>query len=321
MAERKRTALIQTIILVTLLLLTVILAVTFMKRVNLPYNGEGRYFDEAHLVVYHKQAVAVLGFLSLMCFAATITMLIWIRKTNKKQTFKTYTMLEANRIYFKGNPYPKGHKIKRFVWSGRLDENEQLWFDFHLETDDYYAEDDTEDDEDDDEVDSNWEAKAVWENYHSCIISSTEWQSQGIEIDTTKGKFDFASLLLAELTVDPLPIADDLDFDDLSFQISLLGHDSCAGHQIKFSKNDSGNYNIEWRGKIALTYSGEDEFKYDFIALIQDVKFDGFHFPQKLGLEKAKQVFDKKLKAIESYEFVDLNPKSNKREYKLQQRK
>ena len=227
-------------------------------------------------------------------------------------------MEKDNRIYFKGNPYSKGHRIKKFIWSGRLDANEQLWFDFHLETDDYYSEDD---DEEDDKEDSDWEAKSVWENYHSCTLSSTKWKSQGIEIDTTNRKFDFDSLLLNDLTVDTLPLEDDLDFDDLSFHIYLLGHDSCAGHRIKFSKNNTDSFDIEWSGKIALTYGGEDEFKHDFSAFIQDVTFDGFYLPKNFGIEKAKKVFDNKLNNIENFEFVDLNPKSNKREYKLCQRK
>ena len=227
---------------------------------------------------------------------------------------------EANRIYFKGNPYPKGHGIKKFVWSGRLDEDEQLWFDLHLETDDYDAEGDTENDEADEDLDSDWEARTVWGNYNSCTISSTKWKSLGIKIDTTKGKFHFNSLEQNGLAVNPLPIPGDLDFDDLSFQIYLLGHDSCADHQIKFYKKDNNKFDIEWRGKIALTYSGEDEFKYDFTAFIKDVIFDGFHFPGNLGVEKAKEMFDKKLKDIDSYEFVDVNPKSNKREYKLKKR-
>ena len=231
-------------------------------------------------------------------------------------------MVEANRIYFRGNPYPRGHRIKKFVWSGRLDEDEQLWFDFHLETDDYYAEDDEDqDEEEDEEVDSDWEDKIVWENYHSCTISSTKWKSRGIHIDTTKDKFEFNNLLQKELRVDTLPLKKDLDLDDLSFQIYLLGHDSCANHQINFSRNNNNKFDIDWRGKIALTYSGEDEFKHDFKVLLQDVTFDGFYFPQNLGAEKAKEVFSKKLKDIESYEFVDLNPKSNKREYKLQKRR
>lgn len=229
-------------------------------------------------------------------------------------------MEKANRIFFKGNPYPAGHGIKKFVWSGRLDEKEQLWFDLHLETDDYNAEeeeDDYDDDYEDEDEGSDWEAKIVWENFGSCTISSTKWQSKGIKINTSQGKFDFNDLLQKPLEVDTLPLEDDLDLEDLSFHIYLLGHDSCANHKIKFSRNSNNKFDIEWTGKIALTYSGEEEFDHDFTAYIQDVTFDGFYLPKDLGLEKAQEVFSKKIRDIENFEFVDLNPKSNKREYKL----
>lgn len=49
--------------------------------------------------------------------------------------------MTQNRIFFIGNPYPLGHVIKEFGWSGRLDEDGEIYFDFHLKTDDYYAED------------------------------------------------------------------------------------------------------------------------------------------------------------------------------------
>lgn len=223
-----------------------------------------------------------------------------------------------NRIYFRGNPYPKGHKIRKFVWSGRLDEDGQLWFDFHLETDDYDAEDDTEDVK---EPESDWKAKIVWGNYHSCTISSSQWHLGGIKIQTLNGKFDFLNMQQMELSADTLPLEANFDLDDLAFHIYLLGHDSCANHRIKLSKNGNNNYDIEWSGKVALTYGGEDEFKHDFTALIQNVIFDGFYFPKDFGVEKAKEMFDRKLKDIDKYQFVDLNPKSNKREYKLQIKK
>ena len=226
---------------------------------------------------------------------------------------------QPNRIYFKGNPYPEGHRIKKFIWSGRLDEEEQLWFDLHLETEDYYVEDEDDDDFEDEDENSDWEAKIVWENYSSCTISSTKWQSRGILIDTTKGKFDFNSLSKKVFEVDILPLKKNLDFDDLSFQIYLLGHDSCAGHKIKFSRASNEKIDIEWSGKIALTYSGEEKFKHDFTAFIQDVSFDGFYLAKNLKIEQAQEIFNRKLKDIERFEFVDVNPKSNKREYKLQQ--
>lgn len=36
------------------------------------------------------------------------------------------------RIFFPGNPWPEGHRIKEFAWSGRLDAKTGLWFDLHV---------------------------------------------------------------------------------------------------------------------------------------------------------------------------------------------
>ncbi|PZP52548.1 MAG: hypothetical protein DI598_00495 [Pseudopedobacter saltans] len=48
------------------IVLLFICAITFWKRLSLPYNTEGNYFDEANSIVYHQQAVGVFGFLSLL---------------------------------------------------------------------------------------------------------------------------------------------------------------------------------------------------------------------------------------------------------------
>ena len=52
-----------------------------------------------------------------------------------------------NRIYFKGNPWPEGHPVKEFKWSASIRDG-YVWFDMHLESQDYYSERDIEDDED-----------------------------------------------------------------------------------------------------------------------------------------------------------------------------
>lgn len=222
---------------------------------------------------------------------------------------------QPNRIYFPGNPYPNGHSIKEFLWRGRMDEDESLWFDFHLKSDSYYAEDENRDEEDD--AESDWTAKGGWENYHDCTLSSTYWPDpSGLRIDTKGQKIDFDRLIQKGFIADPLPLKENFELDDLSFHIYLLGHDSCADHKIKISGNQP-SFDIEWTGKIALSYAGDYEFKYDFIALIHGVRFDGFHYPKSWTLEKATEVFNKKLENFDQYEFVDLNPKSFKREYKL----
>ena len=62
---------------------------------------------------------------------------------------------------------------------------------------------------------------------------------------------------------------------------------------------------------------GDDEFLHDFKAQIFNAEFEGFHYPKTWSVEKATEIFKARIAHFEAYEFVDLNPKSNKREYKL----
>lgn len=223
--------------------------------------------------------------------------------------------MEINgRICFIGNPYPKGHLLKEFVWSGRIEEDESLWFDFHLKSDRYYAEDDENEQE---EQIYDWKSKVVWGNYQNCIISSTFWGNDGIKINKLSQKAMFNDFIKEPLIVDPFPLNDDFEYDELAFGIYLLGHDSCANHKITITPNIENNYNIEWTGKIALTYSGDYEFDYDFILKVQNIVFDGFYYPKTWSLEKADSFFKNNFEDYTDYQFVDLNPKSNKREYKF----
>ncbi len=41
------------------------------------------------------------------------------------------------RIWFPGNPWPDGHRIEEFAWTGRLDDAGRLWFDLTLRTGPY----------------------------------------------------------------------------------------------------------------------------------------------------------------------------------------
>lgn len=228
-------------------------------------------------------------------------------------------MESTSKIYFMNSPYPNGHKIIAFSWSGRIDEDRSVWFDFHLKTENYNEEDQHEDFNEEEEDLSDWDSKIVWNNYHTCTLSSIYWGEQkGIRIDKPGEKLDFDSAIKNDLLSNDLPSENDFDDEDLAFNIYLLGHDSCAGHIIKLSKIDNSNqYNIEWTGKIALTYSGDNEFSHEFSASVYNVEFEGFHYPKNWSIEEATEVFKSKFNRFEEYEFVDLNPKSNKREYKL----
>ncbi|MEM6261669.1 MAG: hypothetical protein AAGI38_04105 [Bacteroidota bacterium] len=121
--------------------------------------------------------------------------------------------LQPNRIYFPGNPYPKGHPIVEFLWAGRIEEDETCWFDFHLKTDDYYAEDKSNNIE---EPPSDWEAKGAWKNYHTCTLSSVKWgEKKGVKIGDLTQKLDFDQVVQHELTADLLPLSGDWQYDKL----------------------------------------------------------------------------------------------------------
>jgi hypothetical protein len=191
------------------------------------------------------------------------------------------------RIYFKGNPWLNGHKIEDFNWRAKLIPEEGIYFHLHLETVSYSAEDmeDVSKDEDEENSQGDWYSKGVWTNYHSCTLSSTNWDdSKGILVASGDKKLTFFDNVANTLLVDTLPIKRS---EEYTFGIYLLGHDSVADHQIIFTKISHNNYDINWQGKIALSYIGSDEFKYDFEARIEGAAFDGIEIPDGLNDEQA----------------------------------
>lgn len=171
-----------------------------------------------------------------------------------------------NRITFHGNPWPEGHPIKEFKWlaSGR---DGQVWFDFHLQTDDYESERPIDDDGT--EYPSDWEAPIVWSNFHACTLSSNNWHDGGFAVGQL-GTVSLESLNSMEVSVGS-PAPDDIE--DNAFHVYLLGHDATAHHRIKFSRiPGTDRFNIHWSGKLALAYVGDYEYRYGFEAEIFDVQ-------------------------------------------------
>ena len=177
-----------------------------------------------------------------------------------------------NRIFFEGNPWPEGHPIKAFVWTAEQ-RGADLWFNFHLETEDYYAERsiDEEDEDEDAEYPSDWQAPAVWYNYHSCTLSSTQWHSGGFAVCRMA---DFSPEHLDGLLVqvNPLPLDLSASYEERAFHIYLLGHDAVAGHRIAFTRVPGTLlFDIDWQGSIALAYVGDHEPEHRFRAEIRGV--------------------------------------------------
>lgn len=184
--------------------------------------------------------------------------------------------METSRIKFLGNPWANGHAIQDFFWSARLKPS-GIWFDLHLQTAEYNAED-AEREEEIDESQSDWQAKIVWNNYHQCTLSSNNWDGTGFQVASREQPLDFQALSGQEFVVDQLPV----DFDQLRpFDIYLLGHDSAADHRIRFTQRSTPNdFSVDWCGRIALSYSGSYQFQYEFEAYVESTGFEGIELPK-----------------------------------------
>jgi hypothetical protein len=180
--------------------------------------------------------------------------------------------MSVGRIYFPQNPWPAGHPITEFTWSCKAVGND-AWFDFNLLSADYDAELEVCDDP---SITDDWRSPIVWGNFHSCILSSTYWSAEAREAIRgvrccALAEYDPGNLDGVTLEADPLPIGD-WDSRRRAFLIYLLGHDTVAGHSLRFIRAaDAGTYDIVWTGRIALTYGGQRSFDHEFRAEIARV--------------------------------------------------
>lgn len=202
---------------------------------------------------------------------------------------------ELGRIYFPGNPWPKGHAIKRFEWTGRVERSTGIWFDLHLETESYYANDKKGSNEDDDEEESSdeWRSKTLWYNFHSCTLSSTNWggQTYGFLAGSATEPLDWKSMKRRTFAFDQKP-ANRLQLSR-PFHIYLLGHDGVGGHKIEIKREaKKKTYTMGWCGRIALFYSGYDKFLYQFNAQVAGIPFDGILFPGSMSQQDVRESLD-----------------------------
>jgi len=191
------------------------------------------------------------------------------------------TKRSLGRIVFVGSPWPEGHRIETFDWRGSLDTDGALRFHLHLQTADYNAERDV--DTRDTEV-GDWASSGVWCNYDRCTLSSDEWGACGFPVATASDPLDLERLHERTFIVDPPPIDLRQHHDRAGFHIYLLGHDDVADHHINFAIGERpGVFAVSWRGRIALTYGGQSEFKYAFEAMIPSARLERITVCSEMG--------------------------------------
>ncbi|MEU7144665.1 hypothetical protein ABZ942_34825 [Nocardia sp. NPDC046473] len=212
------------------------------------------------------------------------------------------------RIMFPGNPWPSGHAIEEFAWTGRIDENGNLWFDLHLRSAKYVAGGAPESAV----AAEDWSSPEVWQNYGSCTLSSTYWgedDGTGFLAATPGNPFHLKTLTPQRLTADPLPLIELDQLEYLAFNIYLLGHDSVADQEVVFTRRPDGRHDIAWRGRIALTYVDENDFRHRFEARIA-AALEYIRYPASLSLEEAHDHLQAVVDAPELFEtgLVDGQP-------------
>ncbi|MFC7624209.1 hypothetical protein [Microlunatus sp. GCM10028923] len=191
---------------------------------------------------------------------------------------------QLGRIFFHGNPWPAGHVITEFAWTAELRPESGLWFHLHLRTADYDAESPGLSTDEDD-----WRSAETWTNYRNCTLSSTYWSEYpGFLVSGFDQPTPLAELPGRTWIVDPDPGR--VGSFEPAIGLYLTGHDSVIDHRITFSATDGARLRLEWTGRIALSYAGDDEFRYAFSARVQPVRLQSITAPPALPRETVEQL-------------------------------
>jgi len=191
------------------------------------------------------------------------------------------------RIWFPGNPWPDGHRLAEFGWSGRLDPRGRLWFDLHLRTLPYR-----------DEAaplpgtDEGWKDVSVWTNHDRATLSSTFWPdaATGVLAATQAIPFRFTDSRPQIRSADPLPVDPGRT---PAVNLYLFGHGEVAGHEIVFTGQPAGGFTIVWTGRINPTAGGLPVFDHEFRAEVSDVEFGPVRVPDGMPAREALVLLEK----------------------------
>jgi hypothetical protein len=213
---------------------------------------------------------------------------------------------DLGRFFFPGNPWPKGHRILVCRWTARIERSSGVWFDFHLESENYYAADKRQVGEEEDENLSSTASRVLWCNYHSLTFSSTHWvgATYGFQAGSSSQLFDFRRLSGKSFEIDNPP---QQNRRPVPFIVYRWGHEDVAYQTIKFKRKPaSREFAIDWRGRIGdIGFAGsKSDFPYHFQMQLTNVPFEGIEFPQGTTREYAFELAEVFVADARKYRFL-----------------
>jgi hypothetical protein len=199
----------------------------------------------------------------------------------------------AGTIVFPGSPWPEGHALEEVVWCGHLDDR-GLWFDFHMRSVSYPRSRGDEDEE----VDSDWRAPSVWQNYGRCTLSTLQWPGvfTGIRVGDAERPFDMSRL--SRVCAEPLPARatmHHLDGPDRSVGLYLFAHGTAADHDLRFTRRGKA-FDLIWRARIAHAFGKPEPkafaspFSNSLELRASGLRFGGFQVAERLPIDVAKDL-------------------------------
>lgn len=102
----------------------------------------------------------------------------------------------------------------------------------------------------------------------------------------------------------------------MTFGIYLTGHDAVADLHLGFSEGDGGTYTIEFSGRIALIYSGDEHFRHAFKLKANIPDLEKISFVQKdRSDEEVREAFAKVVGDADAWEMTERKGESRHRNF------
>lgn len=198
--------------------------------------------------------------------------------------------MSLNKIYFKGNPWTHGNKIKDdIILKFLIKEDNLLYVYLEFDTFDYSDEApdpsfgyDNQDAKNSNYDKTGWAFLDPWLNYGYASFKLNEkiiWDSELQDLEQVFFKE------IIEFEAAPLPINYELLDKDRN-HCYVLGHGDVVGHKIKLIKLVNGNFDVEWNCKYVDLEMGSLEERHDILISLYNIDVKLPSFINKIELVK-----------------------------------